>query len=94
MFLLQRKVSFLSLQKMFGKKMSEDEEEFESVEPPTTLDGGPVDLEEVSKVHTGLVTGDMKIELAPGVADQLEELGLTVDQIKDGLIKSTKKALS
>lgn len=43
----------------------------ESVSAPTLLDGTPIDKEEAAKMHAGLTSGEMKIELDDGVAEQL-----------------------
>ena len=63
-------------------------------EAPTLLDGTPVDKEEAQKVHQRLLSGEMKIELAPGVAEELAKMGLTVEDIRAQMIAATKKTMS
>jgi hypothetical protein len=74
--------------------MTEDDKDFDGVSAPTHLDGSPVDKDEAARVHSGLVTGEMKVEMAEGVAEELEALGLTPDDIKQMLIAAAKKTMS
>ena len=74
--------------------MTGNKTDLSEVEAPTLLDGSPVDKEEAAQVHARLSSGEMEIRLAPGVAEQLEALGLTVDDIRAQLIASTRKTMS
>lgn len=65
-----------------------------TAEAPTHLDGSPVDKDEAARVHAGLVSGEMKIEMAPGVAEELAAMGLTPEDIRKMMIASTKKTMS
>jgi hypothetical protein len=61
---------------------------------PEDLDGNPISPEEAQRVHQALKTGSMSIEITPGVAEKLSELGLSADDLKEVLLEANKKALS
>lgn len=65
----------------------------DKVTAPTLMDGSPVDKEEAARVHAGLVSGEMTVQLAPGVAEELEAMGLTIEDMKATLIAATKKTM-
>jgi predicted lactoylglutathione lyase len=48
-------------------------------EPPTHLDGTPVDQDEIAKAREIINTNG--VEFAPGVEDELAAMGLTKDDI-------------
>lgn len=64
------------------------------VEAPTHLDGTSIDKDEAARVHALLASGEMKIELADGVAEEMAEAGISVDDLKKLLMASTKKTMS
>lgn len=64
------------------------------VSMPTHLDGTPVDKEEAARVHAGLISGDIGIEVAPEAVAEMAELGLTVETFREMLIAATKKTMS
>lgn len=70
----------------------DDEGEWDA-DAPETLDGSPVDKEEAARVHAGLLSGEVKIEIAPCVAEEMEKSGLTVEDLKEMLIQSMKKTM-
>ncbi len=79
--------------------MSDDENkkpaiDLSDVEAPTLLDGSPVDKEEAARVHAGLLSGEISVNLCDGVAERLEAMGLSVDDIKAMLINATKKTMN
>lgn len=74
--------------------MTDTKLDLSQVEAPTHLDDTPVDKEEAARVHAGLTSGEMSIELADGVAEELAAAGLNVEDIKAMLIASTKKTMS
>jgi hypothetical protein len=71
-----------------------EEEKITDVEAPTLLDGSPVDKEEAARVHAGLSSGEIKIEMCDGVAEELAAAGLDIEDVKAMLIAATKKTMS
>ncbi len=74
--------------------MSEDKINLDEVEAPTLLDGTPVDKEEAAKMHAGLVSGEMKIVLCEGVAEELAAMGLSEEDMRAMMTASVKKTMS
>jgi hypothetical protein len=66
----------------------------EDVSAPTHLDGTPVDKEEAANMHAKLVSGEMNVLMADGMEEQLAEMGLTADDIRQMLIAAAKKTMS
>ena len=64
------------------------------VSRPTMLDGTPMSAEDAAKVHERLVSGEMKIEFAPGVREEMEAMGVTEADMRDLLMQSTRKTAS
>jgi hypothetical protein len=64
-----------------------------NVGPIERTDGTPVDAEEASQLHQ-LCSDKMKINFAPGTKEQMQEMGLTEDDIIKLMMASAKKVLS
>lgn len=68
------------------------EEVERSVTAPThRSDGTPVSSEELARVHEKLLSGEMKIEFAPGAEEDLAKAGISKDDMKKMLLGSMKK---
>jgi hypothetical protein len=74
--------------------MAENEINTGDVEAPTHLDGTPVDKEEAARMHAGLVSGEISIIALPEAAAELEALGISMDDIRQQMIASTRKTMS
>lgn len=59
-----------------------------------TETGEVMSPQEAQALHEKLVSGEMKIEIAPEVAEGMKQLGLSIDDLREMLTISARKSLS
>lgn len=62
--------------------------------PVNEGDGTPMTAAECAELHAKLVAGEMPIEMAPGVLEQLAAMGISEDDLREQILASLRKGLS
>ena len=57
-------------------------------------DGSVMPTEKAAELHNGLVSGEIKFEFAPGVLEQMETLGISLDDLRRMLIEGAKETMT
>lgn len=83
-----------TLMQIEGKNNPDGTPNFDSVEAPTHMDGTPVDKEEAARMHAGLVSGEIAVQVHPEAMAEMEAMGMTIDDIRQLLINASKKTMS